>query len=105
MSEEIIKKENAGWTVILPISALTLLGALMLSVSNDAAISLDLAKQHGESILLLREELKLLKEDMRLRTDDRYTSKDADRDHMYISRDIMELKNSLDSHLENKNGQ
>lgn len=101
MTEE---KESKGfsvqnWTLVLPVGALTLLGALMLSVSNEAAIGLKLAEQHGESILLLREEVRLLRQELKDETQLRYTSADAQRDLGYIQRDIRDLKESMkDAH-------
>lgn len=94
------EKETGGkltqnWTLVLPVGALTLLGALMLSVSNEAAVGLKLAEQHGESILLLREEVRLLRLEIKERTQDRYTSDDAARDLAYIRQDIAELKQEI----------
>jgi len=86
------------WTLVLPVGALTLLGALMLSVSNEAAISLKLSEQHGESILLLREEVRLLRVDINNRTQDRYMAKDAERDLGYIKDDIAEIKLAVKEH-------
>ncbi len=83
---------GSQWTLILPVGALTLLGALMLSVSNEAAIGLKLAEQHGASILLLREDIRLLRVDMKEGVHDTYTSEDAERDFKYIRREIGELK-------------
>jgi len=84
-----------NWTLVLPVGALTLLGALMLSVSNEAAIGLKLAEQHGESILLLREEVRMLRVELKDGTQLRYTSSDAQRDLQYIQRDIAELKKTM----------
>lgn len=95
MTEETGQKVQ-GWTLVLPVGALTLLGALMLSVSNEAAVALKLAEQHGESILLLREEVRLLRNEVQDRTIDRYTSKDAARDLAYIREDINELKEAIE---------
>ena len=97
MLEEAEKKglSAQNWTLVLPVGALTLLGALMLSVSNEAAIGLKLAEQHGRSILLLREEVRLLREELKDSAHTRYTSADAQRDLRYIQRDINELKQAL----------
>jgi len=87
------------WTLVLPVGALTLLGALILSVSNEAAVGLKLAEQHGESILLIREEVKLLRSEIKNNSIDQYTNKDAERDLGYIQRDITELKQVIkDAH-------
>ena len=94
MTNEREEKTN-NWTLVLPVGALTLLGALMLSVSNEAAVGLEMAKQHGESILLLREEVRLLRLEIKEKTTDRYTNKDAERDLNYIRRDIGEIKQSI----------
>ena len=97
MLEEAEKKglSAQNWTLVLPVGALTLLGALMLSVSNEAAIGLKLAEQHGSSILLLREEVRLLREELKDSAHTRYTSAHAQRDLGYIQRDINELKQAL----------
>lgn len=87
-----------SWTLVLPVGALTLLGALMLSVSNEAAVGLKLAEQHGQSILLLREEVRLLRLEIKERTQSRYTRVDAERDLAYIRQDIAELKQALKEH-------
>lgn len=76
------------WNVVVPVGALGLLGALMLDVSKDAAISLDVARQHGEELLIVKGEMLMLKQDVRDRTQLRYTSKDAARDALYLQRDI-----------------
>ncbi|MBW2647543.1 MAG: hypothetical protein JRE23_15490 [Deltaproteobacteria bacterium] len=89
--EKVVDIPKASWTIVLPVGALTLLGALMLSVSNEAAVALKLGEQHGESILLMREELQLL----RKATENRYTTYDAERDLGYIQRDIREIKDAI----------
>ena len=94
MSDDKEAKIN-NWTLVLPVGALTLLGALMLSVSNEAAVGLKLAEQHGESILLLREEVRLLRLEIKEKTFDRYTNKDAERDLGYIRQDIAEIKQAI----------
>lgn len=94
MSDDKEVKMN-NWTLVLPVGALTLLGALMLSVSNEAAVGLKLAEQHGESILLLREEVRLLRLEIQEKVIDRYTHKDADRDLGYLRQDIAEIKQSI----------
>ena len=93
--EQGAKPSINNWTLVLPVGALTLLGGLMLSVSNEAAVSLKLSEQHGASILLLREEVRLLRLEMKDDTRDRYTSSDAARDLAYIQRDITELKETV----------
>lgn len=92
MSKDSIQEKAQSWTFVLPVGVLTLLGALMLSISNEAAISLELARQHGESILLLREQVKLLRGEVKEIRGNRYTDKDAQRDLGYIRRDLEELK-------------
>lgn len=106
MSEETERKGVGiqNWTLVLPVGALTLLGALMLSVSNEAAVGLKLAEQHGNSILLLREEVRLLRQEIKDQSSLRYTSADAQRDLGYIQRDIRELKESLRDRSKNTSG-
>lgn len=98
MTDETDKQGTArvqNWTLVLPVGALTLLGALLLSVSNEAAVGLKLSEQHGESILLLREEVRLLRLEVKDRTIERYTASDAERDLAYIRSDIAELKQAV----------
>ena len=92
------KSLTSNWTLVLPVGALTLLGTLMLSVSNEAAIGLKLAEQHGDSILLLRDEVRLLRLEIKERTHSRYTTQDAERDLAHIRQDIAELKQELKEH-------
>ena len=101
---EIKGKNVNSWTLVLPVGALTLLGALMLSVSNEAAVGLKMAEQHGESILLLREEVRLLRLEIKERTHDRYTTRDAERDLAYIRQEIAEIKEALRDHSLKKDG-
>jgi len=95
MTEDVKVEKVNNWTLVLPVGALTLLGALMLSVSNEAAVGLKLAEQHGESILLLREEVRLLRSEIKEDTSNRYTNADAERDLNYIRRDIAEMKQTI----------
>jgi hypothetical protein len=104
MAEVTEKQGNVinHWTFVLPVGALTLLGALMLSVSNEAAVGLKMAEQHGESILLLREEVRLLRLEIKERTHDRYTTRDAERDLNYIRLELAEIKEAFKDHEEHK---
>ena len=87
-------KAKNTWQIVLPIGALTLLGALMLSVSNEAAVALKTSEQHGDSILLLREEVRLLRDELK----GSYSASDAEKDLTYIRRDMEELKQLLKEH-------
>ena len=99
MTEQVKSSEKPqGWTLVLPVGALTLLGALMLSVSNEAAVGLKLSEQHGESILLLREEVRLLRLDIKERTIDRFTAVQADKAHFHLQKEIDEIHNELKDH-------
>jgi phage-related tail protein len=92
-SEETAKQ--VGFNLVIPVGALALLGALMLSVSNEASIGLRLGEQNNEAIMSLQGEVRGLREDLQERTEDRYTSADAARDLAYIQRDIAELKQTV----------
>lgn len=81
-----------NWTLVLPVGALTLLGALMLSVSNEASVALKIAEQHGEQLLRIQQQIDLLRTEQKDNFKSRYTSLDAQRDLEYIKRDIAELK-------------
>jgi len=59
-----------------------------ITTAKDAQIALDVARQHGDEILLLSQEVHNMQSDLYDRTKDRYTSKDAERDVGYLRRDI-----------------
>ena len=90
-----------NWRVAAPISALGLLGLLMLQVQKDAAIALDVAKQHGQELLLIRSEMQVLQGDVKDRTKLRYMSTDASRDHRYIQKDINSCMEVITEHKKN----
>ena len=90
-----------SWKLAFPIGALGLLGALLLTVQKDAAIALDVAKQHGQELLLLHGELQILHEHIRNRTQLRYTSRDAERDFRYIQKDLDACMEAIKEHKKN----
>ena len=94
-------KVKATIGIALPLGALTLLGSLMLVVQKDAAVALDIARQHGQEFNILRAEIALLKQDMRERTQNRYTSGDAAKDLRYIERRFTELESKIKEHKDN----
>ena len=59
-----------------------------ITTAKDAQIALDVAKQHGEELLILSQEVHRMQGDLYERTKDRYTSNDAKRDVGYLRRDI-----------------
>jgi len=67
---------------------LTVVLAFSVNVAKDARIAIDVARQHGEEMLLLNAQIQALAQDVRDRTQLRYTSKDAERDLDYIKRDL-----------------
>ena len=92
---------SVSWKLAFPLSALGLLGALLLTVQKDASIALDVAKQHGQELLLLHSELRIIEEDIRARTQLRYTSKDAERDLRYIQKDLDACLLTIKEHKKN----
>jgi len=86
------------WNIVLPVGALALLGSLMQVVSKDASIALDVARQHGEELLLIRGEMTIIEKQLMERTQQRYTSQDAARDHEYIYRDIKQCQEWMKEH-------
>ena len=91
---------NATWRVVVPIGALSVLGALVLLVQKDAAIALDVARQHGEELLLMHREITLLKEEKR--KGERYTAEDAEKDFRYLQRDIDMRIKVIEEHKKNE---
>jgi len=88
-------KHTSTWNLALPLSALLLLAGLMLTVSNTSAVALSLAEQQGKSILLIEQRIKDVEDEVDEKTNDRYTSKEAEKDLNYIRDDIQELKEMI----------
>lgn len=59
-----------------------------ITTAKDASIALDVARQHGDELLILSQDLHRMQGDLYDRTKDRYTSKDAERDVGYLRRDL-----------------
>jgi hypothetical protein len=79
-------------------SIVTIALAFGLTVSKDATIALDVAKQHGQEILQLNQRILHLEGELRQRTQLRYTSVDAEKDFKYVQRDIDACKEHLKNH-------
>lgn len=73
----------------------TLLINLFVTVSKDAQIAIEVAKQHGDELLMIRGEIASLRQTITDRTNDRYTSKQAERDMQYIERRLTEFEKQL----------
>jgi hypothetical protein len=69
-----------------------------LTTAKDAQIAIQVAAQHGEEMLLLRQEINILQSEIRDRTQMRYTSKDAERDLGYIKRDVARCEALMNQH-------
>ena len=92
-------KGMTSWTIVVPMSALALLGSLMFMVSKDSAIALDIANRQAERLLYLQAELTVIQSDLRERTQKRYTSDDAFRDHGLMMERIKELETEAKTHI------
>jgi predicted ArsR family transcriptional regulator len=97
--------KNLGVTAV-PISALGLLALLALQVQKDAAVALDVARQHGEAFTQIRQQIQVLqeadriqREDVRERTKLLYNSTDAKRDHAYLNQANDRMQKDLDACL------
>jgi hypothetical protein len=90
--------KNGSWTLVLPVGALTLLGALLLTVQNDATVALKLIAQGKQEFTILHGEIQGLKSALNVRTLQRYTSKDAERDFKYIQREIDQCNDFIKNH-------
>lgn len=93
-------KPTVTWNVVLPMGALGLLGTLMLVVAKDASVGLDLARQHGEQLLLMNNKLHLIEQEMKERTALRYTSEEATRDYAYYNRELERIRKALNEHID-----
>ena len=89
-------KAQTTFNIVLPIGALALLATIVMTVHKDAGIALDVARQHGQELLLLRGEINILKEEILDRTRLRYTSKDAEKDHANHLYRIQALERRVD---------
>jgi hypothetical protein len=87
---------NATWRLVVPVGALSLLAALTLLVQKDAAIALDVARQHGNELLLANSRITVLEAEAR--KGERYTSNDAEKDFRYIQKDIDMCNKELEEH-------
>jgi hypothetical protein len=80
-------------------SALIAVGTLIFNqfsaVSQQSAIAIDVARQHGQEINLLRGELASLRNEVLGRTGNRYTAIDAQRDAAHYERELTRLDRRL----------
>ena len=65
-------------------SFVTVVLAFGVSVSKDASIALDVARQHGQEILQIETRILQLEQELAARTQMRYTSMDAERDQRHV---------------------
>ena len=72
--------------------------AFSINTAKDAQIALEVAKQHGDELLILRSEINDLEQEMKIKTRLRYTSEDATEDRVYIYRDMSRLEAMLKEH-------
>jgi len=79
-------------------SILAVVLGFSISTAKDASIALDVAKQHGEEILIISQRINVLERDIRERTRSRYTSEDAKKDLSYIERDMRKCIEHVDEH-------
>lgn len=89
------KTQNITWNVVVPVGALALLATMVMNVNHAASTSLELAKQNGESLVVMQKMLLKVQDDIDDKTQLRYTARDAERDHGYIVRDIADLKEQI----------
>lgn len=98
MNEHDVKfwKWIGGLATAAALALLTLMLNLLVGVSRDAQIALDVAAQHGQEINIVRAELSSLRTEMSERTADRYRAQDAERDLRYLERRIEALEKDKD---------
>ena len=70
--------------------------AFSLNTAKDAQIALSVADQHGQEILMLQQSIDNLRNEMRSRTQERYTSRDADRDFRYLDERLKRCEKHLE---------
>jgi hypothetical protein len=71
---------------------IALLTAFLMQISNQASIAIAVAEQHGQELLILKQEIGVIQS----RTADRYTSIDAARDMAYLQRRLKEIEDKID---------
>lgn len=91
--------KQAAW-VLSGTGGLALLSAFLLTISNNASIALDVARQHGEELNELRIFQSSIRQELNERTQDRYTALEASRDMAFIERRLKEIESKLDEHKE-----
>lgn len=88
----------AGLTVWRSIAgvAVAAIVALGTQVWNDARIAINVAAQHGDELVLIRQELMGLKGYIDARSADRYTKTEAEADRRYLDLQIQTIIDRLD---------
>lgn len=90
---------NGTKNILVVLASTGVLGVLasgMISIANDAQIAIQVAKQHGEELLLIRGELSALRTEMLERTANRYTALDAARHEKFVEQQIAYIEEQLD---------
>ena len=85
--------------VVVTLASTGIFGVLlvgMLSVASDARIAIEVAKQHGEELLMIRGELSAIRTEMIDRTALRYTSRDADQHEKYMDRRFEAMESRIE---------
>jgi len=90
---------QAAW-VLSGTGGLALLTAFLLTISNNASIALDVARQHGEELNEIRILQQAFRTELMDRTADRYTAIDAARDMAFLERRLQELEDKIIDHKE-----
>jgi hypothetical protein len=80
------------WIAGISSSVSAVVFAFAVSISKEASIALDVAKQHGQELLIITGQLQELRQYVNDRTQKRYTSDDAARETTFIMREIAEVR-------------
>lgn len=84
------------WLAGISTGGASLMLAFAVNVAKDAQIALDVAKQHGEELLMIRGEIQHMQSELMDRTQKRYTSDDAAKDLKYVERWLVDLENKIE---------
>ncbi len=97
-----INQENVlKWFAGIASAAATIILTFSINIAKDTEIALEVAKQHGEELLMIRGEISSLRAEMARRTQKRYTSEDAVKDFNYVNNNLNRIEGAINEHLSN----
>lgn len=79
--------------IVIP--SLAIISAAYMNLANQTAVAIEIAKQHGHELLIVRQEVSELRGALQTNMDDRFRRADFDREKEFIMHVISELENRV----------